>query len=69
LPAGLSIDLTTGMIHGKISNTVSSGTLYQVTITADDQGGFPDTDPYNKYQVTFTWKINYKVVLPFIVRR
>jgi hypothetical protein len=69
LPAGLSIDMTTGMIHGKISNTVSSGTLYQVTITADDQGGFPDTDPYNKYQVTFTWKINYKVVLPFIVRR
>ena len=69
LPAGLSIDQATGEIHGTIMNNVLSGSLYQVTIIADDRSGFPNTDPYNKDQVTFTWKINYKVVLPFIVRR
>ncbi len=68
LPAGLSIDQTTGEIHGTIMNNVLSGSEYLVTIIADDQEGFPDTDPYNKDQVTFTWKINYTVGLPFIVK-
>jgi lysophospholipase L1-like esterase len=69
LPPGLSINQATGEIMGTISHSVLSGSLYQVTIIADDRSGFPKTDPYNKDQVTFTWKISYKVVLPFIVRR
>jgi hypothetical protein len=69
LPPGLSIDLTTGEIHGTIVNSVLSGSEYLATVIADDRSGFPNTDPYNKDQVTFTWKINYKVVLPFIIKR
>ena len=69
LPPGLSINPANGEIMGTISHSVLSGSLYQVTIIADDRSGFPNTDPYNKDQVTFTWKINYKVVLPFIISR
>ena len=68
LPPGLTIDPFTGEIHGKISNSVISGTQYTVTVTADDQTPFPDTVPYNQDQVTFTWKISEKVVLPIVIR-
>lgn len=68
LPTGLSIDPDTGEISGKISNNIPTGAVFQVTVTADDKTGFPDTDPYNKDQVTFNWKIGEQVLLPLVIR-
>lgn len=52
LPPGLSIDATTGVISGTISNNASqaNGGIYSVTITATDAGGLSATQ-------AFTWTI------------
>lgn len=68
LPPGLAIDPVTGEIHGTIMKNISSGSNFAVTIYAEDPGGFPDTDDYNRGQVSFAWYISDKVVLPFVVR-
>jgi lysophospholipase L1-like esterase len=69
LPAGLTINPNSGEISGKISSGIPSGSVYQVTITADDMKGFPYTNPYNKDQAIINWNIgDYKVVLPFVIR-
>jgi len=68
LPAGLTINPNSGEISGKISSSNPSGSVFQVTITADDKTGFPDTDPYNKDTVTFSWKMGDQVLLPLVIR-
>jgi lysophospholipase L1-like esterase len=68
LPDGLTINPNTGEISGKISSSNSSGSILQVTITADDKTGFPYTDPYNKGMVIFSWEMGDQVVLPLVIR-
>jgi hypothetical protein len=68
LPPGLTINQGTGEIHGKISDTVLSGSVFEVTVTADDQTPFPDTNSYNQDQVSFDWRIGSAVLLPLVIR-
>lgn len=68
LPPGLTINTSTGEILGKISSSVVTGTEFPVTITVDDQTPFPDSDPYNQDQVSFTWKVMKRVLLPVAFR-
>ena len=51
LPAGLSINPSTGVISGTIDNSASQSGPYSVTITATDPGGKSASD-------TFTWTVN-----------
>jgi hypothetical protein len=55
LPAGLTIDKTTGKITGKIDKNASQSGPYEVTITAKDPSG---------EEVTTTFKINVTNPLP-----
>ncbi len=50
LPAGLSIDPSTGLISGTLDSSASAGGPYTVVITADDGNGGTVTD-------TFTWSV------------
>ena len=50
LPAGLTINATTGMITGTVSKTAATGP-YSVTVTATDDKGAATNE-------TFTWTIN-----------
>lgn len=50
LPAGLSIDTTTGIISGTIGNTDATSSPYTVTVTASD-GTYSSS-------TSFTWTIN-----------
>jgi hypothetical protein len=68
LPTGLTINPNSGEISGKVSISIPSGTNFPVTITADDKKGFPYTNPYNKDEVTFDWKIGGQVILPLVIR-
>jgi len=68
LPAGLTINSASGEINGKISSGIPTGTEFNVTVTADDKTGFPYSDPYNQYQVSFNWKIGEHVVLPLVIK-
>jgi hypothetical protein len=55
LPAGLSINSSTGAISGTIDNNVAASTPYTVTVTATD-GTYSGT-------ATFNWTINPAVVV------
>ena len=55
LPAGLSIDPTTGTISGMIDNNTTSSTPYTVTATA--------TDGTYSASATFTWTVKSAVVV------
>ena len=51
LPAGLSINPTSGLISGTLASSASAGGPYGVTITADDGNGGTTTQ-------SFTWIVN-----------
>ena len=50
LPAGLSLDASTGEIGGTLGYTVSGGSPYSVTVTVSDGNGGTDA-------ATFTWTV------------
>ena len=60
LPAGLSLDSSTGEVGGALSYTVSVGSPYSVTVTADDGQGGTDT-------VSFTWTVAARNGAPTLV--
>ncbi len=55
LPAGVTIDSTSGVMSGTIANSAASDTAYVVSVTATDSAGSSGTQ-------TFTWAVNLPVV-------
>lgn len=60
LPDGLSINSTTGLISGTITQTAANGSPYDVTVTVDD--GATQVD------VNFTWTVNKVNVAPSLTQ-